>query len=75
MRSIDAIAQLVMIFGGIMWLIVGLFRQNTVGLALELAPMTRLFAFVVGLCALWQFYRFYAQYIDQRPVVRRVPPA
>jgi uncharacterized protein len=59
MRALNIITQLLLIVGGLNWLLVGLFEFDLVAALLggQAAPVSRLVYIIVGLCAIWQLIR------------------
>lgn len=73
MRTLDLITQILLIVGGLNWLLVGAFQFDLVAAIFggQDAPLSRLIYIVVGLCAIWQVIRLPAL-LDREPVVTRV---
>jgi uncharacterized protein len=59
MRTLNIITQLLLIVGGVNWLLVGLFQFDLVAAIFggQTAGGSRLIYIVVGLCALYQLFR------------------
>ncbi len=62
MRTLDVITQILLIVGGLNWLLVGVFQFDLVAgiFGGQTAPLARLIYVVVGLCAIWQLFRLSA---------------
>ena len=60
MRNLDVIAQILIIVGGLNWLLVGLFQFDLVAAIFggQAAPLARIVYVLVGLSAIWQLVRF-----------------
>jgi uncharacterized membrane protein YuzA (DUF378 family) len=73
MRALDLITQILLIAGGLYWLLVGAFRFDLVAALFggQDSPLSRLVYIVVGLCAIWQIIRLPAR-LDRSPVIARV---
>lgn len=57
-KTIDCIAWILVVIGGINWGLVGFFHLNLVALIFAAAPViAQVIYAVVGLAALWQLYR------------------
>ncbi|MDT8854401.1 DUF378 domain-containing protein [Paracoccaceae bacterium Fryx2] len=74
MRPIDAIAQILLIVGGLNWLLVGLFQFDLVAAIFggQAALLSRLIYIIVGLCAVWLAVRLPAM-MDRRKLVFATP--
>jgi hypothetical protein len=72
MRTTTLIAQILLIVGGLNWLLVGLLQFDLVAALFggQTAPVSRLVYVIVGLCAIWQLIRLPALYED-RPVIAK----
>lgn len=59
MRTFDVITQILLIIGGLNWLLVGLFQYDLVAgiFGGQTAPLARIVYIIVGLCAIWQIIR------------------
>ncbi|MFO1202821.1 MAG: DUF378 domain-containing protein [Tabrizicola sp.] len=70
MRSLDIVTQILLIVGGLNWLLVGAFQFDLVAAIFggQDAPLARLIYVIVGLCAIWQIIRLPAM-LDRAPVV------
>jgi uncharacterized protein len=73
MRTFDILTQILLIVGGLNWLLVGAFQFDLVAALFggQDAPLARLVYIVVGLCAIWQIIRLPAM-MNHGPVVTRV---
>jgi uncharacterized membrane protein YuzA (DUF378 family) len=73
MRTLDIITQILLIVGGLNWLLVGAFQFDLVAALFggQDAPLARLIYIVVGLCAIWQIIRL-PMMLDRAPEVTRV---
>lgn len=72
MRTLDILSQILLIVGGLNWLLVGAFQFDLVA-AIFGGPesaLARLVYIVVGLCAIWQLIRLPAM-LDRAPVITR----
>ncbi|NEX46478.1 DUF378 domain-containing protein [Pseudotabrizicola algicola] len=60
MRNIDIITQILIIVGGLNWLLVGLFQFDLVAALFggQSAGLARIVYVLVGLSAIWQIVRF-----------------
>lgn len=78
MRTFDIITQLLLIVGGLNWLLVGLLQFDLVAAIFggQTSALARIVYIVVGLCAIWQLIRLPAK-LDHKahvsPVVTRRP--
>jgi len=72
MRSLDFITLLLLIVGGLNWLLVGLFQFDLVAALFggQTAVLSRIVYVVVGLCAIAQLFRLPALLNDTPTVVR-----
>ena len=70
MRTFDTIAQILLIIGGLNWLLVGLFQFDLVAgiFGGQSSALSRLIYIVVGLCAIWQLIRLPAM-MERRTVI------
>lgn len=70
MRTLNLITQILLIVGGLNWLLVGLFQFDLVAAIFggQTAPISRIVYIIVGLCAIWQLIRIPSM-LDDRPVV------
>lgn len=70
MRTLDILTQILLIVGGLNWLLVGAFQFDLVAAIFggPTAALSRLVYIVVGLCAIWQVIRLPAM-LDRAPVV------
>jgi hypothetical protein len=59
MRTLDTITQILLIVGGLNWLLVGAFQFDLVAglFGGQDAPLARLVYIIVGLCAIYQLIR------------------
>jgi uncharacterized membrane protein YuzA (DUF378 family) len=59
MRSLNIITQILLIIGGLNWLLVGLFQFDLVAAIFggQTAMLSRVVYVIVGLCAVWQLIR------------------
>jgi uncharacterized membrane protein YuzA (DUF378 family) len=77
MRTLDIITQILLIVGGLNWLLIGAFQFDLVATIFggQTAPLSRLIFIVVGLCAIWQIIRL-SSWMDARPYgsTASVPP-
>lgn len=78
MRTLDIITQILLIVGGLNWLLVGAFQFDLVAAIFggQTAPLARLIYVVVGLCAIWQIVRI-STFMESRPQdapVHSTPP-
>ena len=73
MRTINIITQLLLIIGGLNWLLVGAFDFDLVATIFggQTAALSRLVYIVVGLCAIWQLFRITSMFEDHSVVVTR----
>ncbi|MDB5664535.1 DUF378 domain-containing protein [Cypionkella sp.] len=80
MRIFDIITQILLIVGGLNWLLVGLFQFDLVAAIFggQTALLSRAIYVIVGLCAIWQLIRLPAMMgkpeiagTTTRPVDRR----
>lgn len=73
MRALDLITQILLIAGGLYWLLVGAFRFDLVAALFrgQDSPLSRLVYIVVGLCAIWQIIRLPARLV-RGPVIARI---
>jgi uncharacterized protein len=73
MRTLDTLTQILLIVGGLNWLLVGAFQFDLVAAIFggPDAPLARLVYILVGLCAIWQIIRLPAM-LDRAPVITRV---
>lgn len=73
MRTLDILTQILLIVGGLNWLLVGAFQFDLVAAIFggQDAPLARLVYIIVGLCAIWQVIRL-PGLMAQTPVVTRV---
>jgi uncharacterized membrane protein YuzA (DUF378 family) len=73
MRTLDILTQILLIVGGLNWLLVGAFQFDLVAAVFggQAAPIARLVYIVVGLCAIWQLIRLPTM-LDRTPLVSRV---
>lgn len=72
MRGLDIITQILLIVGGLNWLLVGAFQFDLVA-AIFGGPDTalaRLVYILVGLCAIWQLIRLPAL-LEENPAITR----
>jgi uncharacterized protein len=60
MKSVNLITLVLLIVGGLNWLLVGAFDFNLVGAILggDMSTASRAIYVIVGLCALWQIMPF-----------------
>jgi uncharacterized protein len=72
MRTFDTITQLLLIVGGLNWLLVGAFQFDLVAAIFggQTTGMARLVYVIVGICAIWQLIRLPAL-MNSSPVVSR----
>jgi uncharacterized protein len=73
MRTLNIITQILLIVGGINWLLVGAFEFDLVAAIFggQTAALSRLVYIVVGLCAIWQLLRLGSLFDDSSVAVRR----
>ncbi len=73
MRTLNLITQLLLIVGGINWLLVGLFQFDLVAAIFggQDAPLSRAVYVVVGLCAIYQLFRIGSSVQDRGVTVTR----
>lgn len=74
MRNLDLVTQILLIVGGLNWLLVGAFEFDLVAAIFggQTAPLARLVYILVGLCAIWQIIRLPAR-LDHTPSVVTAP--
>lgn len=62
MRTLDIVTQVLIIVGGLNWLLVGLFQFDLVAALFggQSAGLSRIVYVLVGLSAIWQLVRFSA---------------
>ena len=72
MRTLDILTRILLIVGGLNWLLVWAFQFDLVAAIFggPDAPLSRLVYIVVGLCAIWQIIRLPAM-LDRAPVIAR----
>jgi len=70
MRTLDIITQILLIVGGLNWLLVGAFEFDLVAAIFggQTAALSRIVYILVGLSAIWQIIRL-STYMDSRPHV------
>jgi uncharacterized membrane protein YuzA (DUF378 family) len=70
MRTLNIITQILLIVGGLNWLLVGLFQFDLVAgiFGGQQAALSRLVYVVVGLCAIVQLFRIGKLFNDDRHV-------
>ena len=73
MRTLNIITQILLIVGGLNWLLVGAFEFDLVAAIFggQTAALSRLVYIVVGLCAIWQLVRLGSLFEDTTVVVTR----
>jgi uncharacterized protein len=73
MRTLNIITQILLIVGGVNWLLVGAFEFDLVATIFggQTAALSRLVYIVVGLCAIWQLLRLGSLFEDGSVSVRR----
>lgn len=71
MRILNIVTQLLLIVGGLNWLLVGLFQFDLVAgiFGGQTAPVSRIVYIIVGLCAIWQLIRIPAMTEDRTVVM------
>jgi hypothetical protein len=71
MRNFDIVTQVLLIVGGLNWLLVGLFQFDLVAALFggQTAALSRIVYVLVGGCAIWQAIRL-PLLIDSTPQVR-----
>lgn len=76
MRTVDLVTQIVLIVGGLNWLLVGLFQFDLVATLFggQSAALARAVYILVGLSAIWQLVRLPSM-IGRRAVVAVERPA
>jgi uncharacterized membrane protein YuzA (DUF378 family) len=72
MRTTTLIAQILLIVGGLNWLLVGLLQFDLVAALFggQTAPVSRIVYVLVGLCAIWQLVRL-STFHGDRPVITK----
>ena len=77
MRSFDTLTQVLLIVGGLNWLLVGLFQFDLVAAIFggQTAGLSRVVYVLVGLCALYQIIRLPAMLETNRLVTATATPA
>ncbi len=75
MRTLNIITQVLLIIGGLNWLLVGAFEFDLVAAIFggQTAPLSRLIYIVVGLSAIWQIFQLGTFLKDRSPAVTRNP--
>jgi uncharacterized protein len=75
MRTINIVTQILLIVGGLNWLLVGLFQFDLVAgiFGGQTAVLSRIVYIIVGLCAIWQLIRI-PQMTEERTVVHTTRP-
>lgn len=70
MRTLNIITQLLLIVGGVNWLLVGAFQFDLVAAIFggQQAAGSRLIYVIVGICAIWQLFRIGSLFDDHRTV-------
>lgn len=73
MRTLDILTQILLVVGGLNWLLVGAFQFDLVAALFggQDAPLARLVYILVGLSAIWQLIRLPAL-LNHAPVISRV---
>lgn len=73
MRTVNIITQILLIIGGLNWLLVGAFEFDLVAAIFggQTTALSRLVYIVVGLCAIWQLLRLGSLFEDRSVVVTR----
>ncbi len=73
MRALDILTQILLVVGGLNWLLVGAFQFDLVAALFggQDAPLARLVYILVGLSAIWQLIRLPAL-LNHAPVISRV---
>lgn len=74
MRTINIVTQILLIVGGLNWLLVGLFQFDLVAALFggQTAMLSRVVYVLVGLSAIWQATRLPAM-LDTAPLVAATP--
>ena len=75
MRTLNIITQVLLIIGGLNWLLVGAFEFDLVAAIFggQTAPLSRLIYIVVGLSAIWPIGPLGTFLTDRSPAVTRNP--
>lgn len=74
MRSTTLITQILLIVGGLNWLLVGVLQFDLVAAIFGGSDslLARVIYVVVGLCAIWQIIKLSSLY-EERPTIGRTP--
>jgi uncharacterized membrane protein YuzA (DUF378 family) len=75
MRTATLVTLILLIVGGLNWLLVGIFQFDLVAALFggQTAPISRLVYVIVGLCAIWQLIKIPSLYED-RTTARTTTP-
>jgi uncharacterized membrane protein YuzA (DUF378 family) len=67
MRTATLVTLILLIVGGLNWLLVGVFQFDLVAALFggQTAPISRLVYVIVGLCAIWQLIKIPSLYEDR----------
>jgi uncharacterized membrane protein YuzA (DUF378 family) len=67
MRTATLVTLILLIVGGLNWLLVGIFQFDLVAALFggQTAPISRLVYVIVGLCAIWQLIKIPSLYEDR----------
>lgn len=76
MRTATLVTLILLIVGGLNWLLVGVFQFDLVAALFggQTAPVSRLVYVIVGLCAIWQLIKIPSLYEDRTPGVTAHTP-